>query len=365
MVRKNVSGVLITFIACSFLLSFLSPAYTLETRWETYTHWSHFRVSPAPVCIAIDSSGKKYVAGSGWLKKYDGVGNTLASYRVGGINDIMVDPSSGIIYAAKTTPDGSAIYKFDSNLTSLPRLLGLETWGGRTTADGTFMGIGGIAVDSAGNFYATDILNNRVQKFDSNGTFITKWGATDSSGNPIEGSGNGQFKHPKGIGIDSAGNVYVADGGNNRIQKFDSNGTFLAKWGERGSGDRQFNSPNGLTVDHGDIYVADTGNHRIQKFDSNGALIAKWGSQGSGDNQFNLPNDVAVWSNYVYVADTYNGRIMVFKPSAAGGEVVVPTTTSTTTTLLRYRFIRQPLTHITTPSTSTSSTTTTTRILRK
>jgi DNA-binding beta-propeller fold protein YncE len=60
--------------------------------------------------------------------------------------------------------------------------------------------------------YVVERLNYRVQKFDSNGNFITKWGS--------EGDGEGQFDIPEGIAIDSSGNVYVADTHNSRIQKF-------------------------------------------------------------------------------------------------------------------------------------------------
>ena len=81
----------------------------------------------------------------------------------------------------------------------------------------------GVAVDSSGNVYVADTNNNRIQKFDSSGTFITKWGSS--------GTGDGQFEYPTGIAVDSSGNVYVADTDNHRIQKFDSNGTFLTKWG--------------------------------------------------------------------------------------------------------------------------------------
>jgi DNA-binding beta-propeller fold protein YncE len=70
-----------------------------------------------------------------------------------------------------------------------------------------------MAVDSSGNVYVGDFgENNRVQKFDSNGNFITKWGSS--------GSNDGQFLDPLGIAVDSTGNVYVVDSGHSRIQVF-------------------------------------------------------------------------------------------------------------------------------------------------
>jgi DNA-binding beta-propeller fold protein YncE len=96
---------------------------------------------------------------------------------------------------------------------------------------------------------------------------------------------------PSGIAIDSSGNAYVADFGNNRIQKFDLSGTFLGKWGINGGGDGQFRDPRGIAVDSsGNVYVADSGNNRIQKFTSTGSFVTKWGGYGTGDGQFNYLN---------------------------------------------------------------------------
>jgi len=86
------------------------------------------------------------------------------------------------------------------------------------------------------------------------------------------------FVTPNGVAVDSAGNVYVADSDYHRIQKFTSEGQFISQWGTPGSGDGQFNEPHGIAVDgSGNVYVADYGNQRIQKFTSNGQFITKWG----------------------------------------------------------------------------------------
>ena len=95
------------------------------------------------------------------------------------------------------------------------------------TGDGQFYYPSGVAADSAGNVYVADSYNNRVQKFTSSGAFVTKWGS--------EGAGNGQFVSVCGIAVDGAGNVYVGDQ-TMRIQKFSSTGTYLTQWGSYGTG---------------------------------------------------------------------------------------------------------------------------------
>jgi sugar lactone lactonase YvrE len=133
------------------------------------------------------------------------------------------------------------------------------------------------------------------------------------------GSGDGQFNGPVGIAIDSANDLYVADSGNNRIQKFNSAGTFVTKWGTMGTGNGEFNAPQGVAVDTvGTVYVGDTGNNRVQLFSNTGTFLEVCGSAGSGDGQFSGPADVASNSagTFFYVADRDNFRVHKFSTAA-------------------------------------------------
>jgi len=91
--------------------------------------------------------------------------------------------------------------------------------------------------------------------------------------------------------------VYVADNGNHRIQKFTSQGEFITKWGREGSGDGEFEGIEGrIAIDsQGNVYVTDSGgNDRLQKFTSQGEFITKWGRGGSGDGEFGGPFEIAI-----------------------------------------------------------------------
>jgi len=182
----------------------------------------------------------------------------------------------------------------------------LRSWGALGSGDGQFAGPSGIVVDAAGDVYVADARNQRIQKFSADGPFLLKWGTL--------GLADGQFQFPVRVAVGSDGKVYVTDLRNHRVQVFDTNGRFLTKWGFLGGGDGFFQSPGGIAVDSAtNVYVADTGNDRVQKFSEDGRFLTKWGSEGRGDGQLNGPNGIAVdGARNVYVADTSNHRVQKF-----------------------------------------------------
>lgn len=177
------------------------------------------------------------------------------------------------------------------------------------TNDGEFNSPRGMTVDSAGNIYIADRDNNRIQKFNSAGVFQMKFGTL--------GTGDGQLTKPRDVAVDSTGNIFVLDTGNNRVQKFSSVGAYISKFGTAGSGDGQFSAPGGITIDAANnIFVADTSNNRIQKFNSAGTFVLKFGTFGTTDGLLSLPAAVAIdASSNILVADDGNVRVQKFNSS--------------------------------------------------
>ncbi|PKL65293.1 MAG: hypothetical protein CVV32_04715 [Methanomicrobiales archaeon HGW-Methanomicrobiales-3] len=141
--------------------------------------------------------------------------------------------------------------------------------------------------------------------------YLMQWGTP--------GSGNGQFNNPEGIAVDVSGNVYVTDD-NNRVQKFRSDGTYVTQWGTNGSGIGQFYYVNGIAVDpSGNVYAVDMGNFRIQKFGPDGTFITQWGTQGADKGQFYFAQAAAVDTpGNVYVTEKFaNERVQKFSSGGA------------------------------------------------
>ena len=184
----------------------------------------------------------------------------------------------------------------------------------------------GVAVDTAGNVYVADTSNHTIRKTSPAGVVTTLAGTANSPG-PNDGTGaNARFNFPSGVAVDTAGNVYVADG-NHTVRKISSVGVVTTLAGTAGSpgpadgtgANARFSLPSGVAVDTaGNVYVADLNNHTIRKISPAGAVSTLAGSPGnSGPNdgtgavaRFNFPSGVAVdTAGNVYVADFNNHTI--------------------------------------------------------
>jgi DNA-binding beta-propeller fold protein YncE len=174
--------------------------------------------------------------------------------------------------------------------------------GGRGKAGGQFDNPRGVVVDSSGNLYVADAGNARIQKFAADGDFLGLIGKA--------GSGQGELREPNGMAIDSAGNIFVADAMNHRLIKFNPDGSFSAQWSGPEPG---FYGVRDVAIGpDGHLYVVDQGRARIVKLDGDGKVVAEWGRKGTGDGEFSEPTAVAVDGKKVYVADANNLRIQVF-----------------------------------------------------
>jgi hypothetical protein len=162
-----------------------------------------------------------------------------------------------------------------------------------------------VTWDRAGNIYVADGFgtNNRIAKFTKDGDFIKTWGQT--------GSGQGQFNKIRGIAVDAAGNLYVADSGNNRIQVFDGEGAFKSQISAVGTpqaicvsgGSTQYlfssNSNDPESMDHGEIY----------KVRLNGQVVGKFGKAGKMPRDFGMVNAIDCRSETtLWVGEVWNWR---------------------------------------------------------
>jgi sugar lactone lactonase YvrE len=276
-----------------------------------------------PGGIATDSAGNFYVAdtNNGTVRKITptGVVSTLAgTARVFGYTDgigaaasfdrprgIATD-SAGNVYvshcctanglgagadAAAPPPYNHTIRKITpsgvvSTLTRTAGAVGYENMPGRASS---FSITDAIATDSAGNVYVADSTYQTIRKITPDGVMITLAGA-DNVSDYADGIGAAaRFSYPRGIATDSAGNVYVADAGNNIIRKITPTGTvstLAGTAGVEGHADgigvaASFNQPWGIATDStGNVYVADTGNHAIRKISPAGMVTTLAGVPG-------------------------------------------------------------------------------------
>ena len=175
------------------------------------------------------------------------------------------------------------------------------SFGKKGSGDGMFKYPMGVAVSDRDEIVVADQCNDRVQVFDSNGTFLRFFGH--------KGENAGEFKYPFGIAINKDRNIFVADSHNHRIQILSWEGRHLGSFGGQGSLDSQLLNPWGLSLDStGNVIVADTGNKLIKIFTPDGRFVMTIGGQGSLDK----PVHCVQCGEYFIVSDGEEHCIKIF-----------------------------------------------------
>jgi len=313
---------------------------SLEWIVSTFAGSGDYAQFNAPYGVAVDSFGNVYVgdAANHRIRKITpaGVVSTLAGGLSGGYQDgagdsarfsvptgVAVD-SSGNVYVADTgnerirkiTPAGVVS-------TLAGGVVGYEDGAGDSAKFDTPFG---VAVDSSGNVYVADTDNNRIRKITASTGIVSTLAGDSTSGNNDGTGTSARFFSPAGIAVDSLGNVYVSDRGNNSIRKITASTgivSTLAGDGTTGNNDgtgtsARFFSPIGIAVDSSEnVYVADKYNNSIRKITASTGIVSTLAGGVLGyqdgpaaDAKFKNPNGVAVDSSgNVYVSDTDSNRI--------------------------------------------------------
>ena len=307
-----------------------------------------------PVGVALDPAGNLYIAerenhrirkvtpggvistyaGTG-TQGFSGDGGPATGAQLLGPGGVALDPA-GNFYIADRNNDRIRRVSTDGTIATYAGSgsLGFSGDGGPATAARLNMSLGGVALDSAGNLYIADLLNERIRKVSPVGTISTYAG---NGGYGFWGDGGpataAQLSLPHGVALDSAGNLYIADSNNHRIRKVTPGGTIstYAGTGTEGfSGDggpataAHLDRPDGVALDSaGNLYIADLGNSRIRKVTPGGTISTYagnggygfWGDGGPATAAQLRPRGMALDpAGNLYIADFGNSRVRKVTP---------------------------------------------------
>ena len=259
-----------------------------------------------PRAAAFDAEDRLYIADlTDRIQVFDRDGRYLRGWRLPALN---VDGPSGVgvdrlgrVLVADTHFYRVLVY---SPTGQLQMQIGDGVQG---TTPGRFGYPTDVILDSRGNFYVSEYgENDRIQVFSPEGLWLRQWGG--------QGYAPGEFLKPRSLVIDETDRIYVADSCNHRIQVFDTSGALLNLWGSRGTDPGQMSYPYDIALGpDGALYVCEYSNHRVQKFDPDGRPLGLWGRAGRRPGQLDSPYALAVDSHgAVSVIDSNNHRVQRF-----------------------------------------------------
>ncbi|MBT3637165.1 MAG: hypothetical protein HN531_09510 [Opitutae bacterium] len=327
-------------------------SWFVEREFEEPVKVSGFK---NPRGIAFGPGGKIIVSGGERMQIVDTNGTNLAFS--------VVDNPIGCVFAGDkfyvTSHDDDVVHVYDANGTGTH----LFNFGGGGAANGKFITPGYVAADYNGSeleIFVADWSRDDVQVFDQMGVFKRKFSTVDGN--------------PRGIAIDDAGHIYVADAsdkvnvfskdgtllrtipnipgrptglsirgnrlavgqeissgdGDHVVRIYDTNGSLIREIGQEGTGPGQFNQPRGVAYDSsGNLWVTDYGNHRIQIFDQNGNFIRQFGEYSEYVTFRQAYASVMDGDGKIYVSEQQNHRVVVLSEDGKFERVVATKGTQT------------------------------------
>ncbi|MFZ0761513.1 MAG: 6-bladed beta-propeller [Candidatus Sulfotelmatobacter sp.] len=270
----------------------------------------HFLVNP--YSIATDSQGRVIITdpGADGIHIFDFAGKKYKFLsRKDSRKDPMIAPQCVAVDAQDniyvTDSVAGKIFVFDPS-GKFRRAIGSLKGG-----EGFFKRPTGIAVDSAGQrIYITDTLRNKIYVMDMQGSVLATIGKT--------GTGEGEFNYPTELRLNGT-ELFVVDAMNFRVQVLDRLGSFHYAIGKLGDSTGSMFRPKGIGFDsEGHLYVVDSLWGVVQVFDRQGRLLYYFGRRGTGFGDFQLPTGLQIDKNdRIYVVDSFNRRVEVFHYFAA------------------------------------------------
>ena len=187
----------------------------------------------------------------------------------------------------------------------------LLSFGSFGTQESQFNHPTGVAVDDDGNIYVADSKNNRIQKFDAQGSFLAAFGGDANSE-------SGLLSAPTGIKINCEGEIFVVDRGNGRVVVLTQELKFKCAFGSPGQGLSQFQDPWDIAFDsRGFCYVTDIKQHCIFIFTCAGDFRGRIGAMGSQKSRLNRPTGIAINRfGQIFVCEMGNHRVSIFHISS-------------------------------------------------